>query len=843
MNRSYPPIQQLAFLVTMMLLPTSGLAMIGLMMTVPAVAEEGAAEEGAAEEGSPVVGPIAQRLEITPARISIESARHVNRALVTAYYEGGYAEDLTRDAELSTADPNVAEVVHGVVTPTGNGTTTMIAKIGEQSAMATIEVTGFTESSPVSFRTESVAVLTRQGCNAGSCHGAPSGKGGFRLSLEAFDHSLDQNSLTRDAMARRTNALEPDESLLLLKPLMQAAHGGGLRLSKGEYTHALLRQWISEGSQVDEAAGKTCVKLELLPESGRVLQLSNAKQQLVALAHYDDGTQRDVTQITKFSSSNSDIATVSMEGLIAGQKRGHVAVMARYLSQLVSCNLTFVPAATDYEWTVPPESNYIDKFVNEKLHQLQYTPSELCSDSVFLRRVYLDVVGTLPTPEQVKAFLADQGDDRRQRVIDELLDRPDYARYWALKWGDLLRLKQSEVKKSGVAKYYDWLVDVFDTNMPFDEFARQLLTSQGSTYAHPAANYFRACDNMEEATETTAQLFLGSRIQCAKCHNHPFENWTQDNYYGLSAFFNRVQNKPGSRFEENIVYLARDGEVNQPRTGQQMKPWLPVRGELDNIEHYDRRTAFVDWLTADDNPFFSQVAVNRVWAHLLGRGIVEPVDDFRASNPPAIPALLETLAEDFREHDYDQKHLIRTILKSRTYQRTSRPNESNVEDTVYFSHATVRMLTAEQLLDAICQVTDVAEAFPGLPAGTLATQLPSPDFDHSFLQTFGKPARSTACACERTTEATLAQAIQMFNGEMIHKKVGDQQNRFHRLLTAEQAHDEIVRQLYLAALGRPPIQEELDRSLEHIGKKEKPGEGFEDVCWALLNTNEFLTQH
>ncbi len=433
----------------------------------------------------------------------------------------------------------------------------------------------------------------------------------------------------------------------------------GCSLRTTDYAYDVLRQWIAEGCRVDAAEGARCVRLELLPASGRVLKAPHLRQQLVARAHYDDGKVRDVTRLTRFSSSDEQIASVEEGGVVAGHQRGQVAVMARYLDQLVSTQLTMVEDIEGFHWSDPPASNYVDELVYEKLRQLQYEPSSLCSDTDFVRRVYLDVIGRLPTIEEQDAFLADSAPDRRQQLIDRLLERPEYARFWALKWADLLHLQKGDLKEAGVHKFYNWLVDVFEKNTPLNQFAREMLTGQGSTYEHPATNYYRAFDDPTEAAETTAQLFLGSRIQCAKCHNHPFENWTQDNFYGLSAFFSRVGRKPGLRVEEEIVYVKRDGEVHQPRTGQLMKPWLPSTGVLEDATIRDRRAALADWLTKPDNPFFARVMVNRIWAEVMGRGIVEPVDDFRQSNPPSIPALLDRLAEDFAQHGYDQKHVLR----------------------------------------------------------------------------------------------------------------------------------------------------------------------------------------
>jgi hypothetical protein len=784
-----------------------------------------------------------ERIEVQPAELRLHSSRDQAKLLVTGIFQDGRVADLSRVARISSTDAVVANFRDEALHPVASGDCQLEVSIADQKASVRVTVDGLDRPAPISFRTETVAALTHQGCNSGACHGSPSGKGGFQLSLQAYDLVMDEHSLTRGELGRRTNSIEPDQSLLLLKPTMSVPHVGGLQLRTTDYAYEVLRQWIAEGCRVDPPGGTRCVRLELLPTSGRVLKHPRLEQQIIARAHFDDGTVRDVTRLTKFSSTDEHVASVSDNGLLVGHRRGQVAVMARYLDQLVSCQFTLVEDIDGFQWPDPPVNNYVDELVYEKLRQLQYVPAPLCSDTDFVRRVYLDVIGILPTIEEQNAFLADQSPDRRQRLIEKLLGRPEHAYFWASKWGDLLRLQKDDLSEAGVHKFYNWLVDVVANNMPFDQFARQLLTAQGSTYDNPAANYYRACDEPIIAAETTAQLFLGSRIQCAKCHNHPFENWTQDNFYGLTAFFNRVNRKPGRRLDEQIVYVARDGEVRQPRTGQTMKPWLPVNGEIADAAIRDRRTAFADWLTKPDNPFFARVAVNRIWAEVMGQGIVEPVDDFRQSNPPAIPALLDRLAEDFVQHGYDQKHILRTILNSRIYQFSSQANELNRDDTRFFSHARSRVLSAEQLLDAVCEVTQVKEKFPGLPPDMPATEIPSPDFDHEFLDTFGRPARTTACACERGTQSTLAQVIELFNGTLIRQKLADKHNRFRAQLDKGRPPAEVIDELYRVAVCRRPSDAELKAANEYVATKQDAADGLEDVCWALLNTDEFLTQH
>jgi hypothetical protein len=783
------------------------------------------------------------RIEVEPQQLQLHGSRDRAIVLVTGYSADGQVIDLTSTAKVTSSDPSVGDFRDGAVSTNGNGQCELVVEVGDHQACLQLEVEGFSDPAPISFRTETVAALTRQGCNSGACHGSPSGKGGFQLSLQAYDAALDERSLTRADKGRRINCIEPEQSLLLLKPTMTVAHRGGLQLRTTDYAYDLLRRWVSEGGAVDAPDGKRCVKLELLPPTGRVLKHPHWKQQIVARAYFENGEVRDVTRLTKFSSSDEQTASVSSDGMLDGHRRGQVAVMARYLDQLVSDQFTLTEEVDGYQWPNPPANNYIDELVYEKLQQLRYVPSPLCSDHEFVRRVYLDLLGALPTIVEQNAFLADQREHRRERLIEDLLHRPEHARFWALKWGDLLRLQKNRHTEVGVHKLHQWLVDVFATNKPFDQFAVELLTAQGSTLSYPAANYYRTCADSTEAAETTAQLFLGSRIECAKCHNHPFENWTQDNFYGLTAFFSRVGRKPGLRPDEEIVYVARDGEVRQPRTGQTMKPWLPGTGVVGDASVSDRRREFAEWLTSKVNPYFARVAVNRIWAEVMGQGIVDPVDDFRQSNPPAHPALLDKLAQDFIDHGFDQRYILRAILTSRTYQLSSQPTKLNVNDKRLFSHVITRRLTAEQLLNAICEVTQVYEPFAGLPVGTRATDIPSPDYNQQFLDTFGRPARNTACECERGSDSTLAQAINLFNGELVQRKLIEKQNRFQRQLVEGRPHGEIVDELYQAALCRLPTDSEKQAALAHVSTRQAAADGLEDVCWALLNTEEFLTQH
>ena len=821
------------------------------MTAVGAVGILNATKLSAGENSPTAVPPVAShqvvvgtpaRIEVFPTSVKLASQRREMQLVVTGYYADGTLQDLTSVAEFVSDAPQIAALAGSIIRPAGDGATNVRVRAGGHEVTVPVEVCNLAAADPVSFQYGTLAALTKQGCNSGACHGSPSGKGGFRLSLRAYDAVLDIETLARETFNRRTNVYEPEASLLLRKPLMEVAHGGGRRLTKQDASYALLRDWIGEGMQVDAAGAPVCTAIEVYPPQ-RVLKRPADTQQLVALGHFSDGSIRDITSLACFSSSDEAVATVDAHGLVTAADKGESTILVRYLELMATSSLMFLQDVENFKWNDPVESNYVDKLTFDKLKQLQILPSDLCGDEEFLRRLYLDVIGVLPTIAESEEFLASTEADKRAKKIDQLLERREYAEFWALKWGDLLRMNNKKVTAAGVHKFNHWLVKSLRDNQPYDQFVASLLTSTGSTFDNPPANYFRTAGDTNDCTETTAQTFLGIRIQCAKCHNHPFEGWTQDNYYGIGAFFNRLQRKPTSAADELVVWVARGGEVTQPRTGKQMKPWLPLKGDADIPGEDDRRQAFVSWLTAADNPFFAKAEVNRIWGHVMGRGIVEPVDDFRASNPPSNAALLSALADDFVKSGYDRKHVLKTILNSRTYQLSSRKNEFNGNDSKYFSHAKTRLLSAEQLLDAVCRVTGVDEKYAGLPAGTRATALPSPDQDNYFLKVFGQPAREMACQCERSSESNLSQALQMINGPLVHGKLTAGNNRLRALASAGKSDPEIVTELYLAALCRRPNDEEVTAATKHITAQADRVQGLEDVCWALLNAKEFLFQH
>jgi hypothetical protein len=702
-------------------------------------------------------------------------------------------------------------------------------------------------------------VLSRAGCNQGACHGNQNGKNGFKLSLRGQDPDFDLHALTRDTLGRRTDTARPADSLILRKATATISHEGGKRFGTESQEYAILYRWIAEGARPDPADAPRLTGLEVTPAEQVLVEPADTVK-LCVRARFSDGSTRDVTRLAVFETANL-VARVGGDGVVQRQAAGETAILVRYLDQQETVRLAFVPARPGFVWRTHSEANYIDHHVFAKLQTLRILPSDLCSDAVFLRRVYLDTLGLLPTADEARQFLGDTRSDKRARLIDELLQRPEFADFWALKWSDLLRNEEKVLDRKGVQVLHDWLRRCFAEGKPLNELARELVASRGSTYEQPAANYYRALRDPQTRAEATAQVFLGIRLQCARCHNHPFDRWTQEDYHSLAAFFPRVQyriieNNRRDRLDkhefdgEQIVYQDREGEVMHPRTNERLKPRFLGAATPDFAPEADRLQALADWIARPDNPFFARAQANRIWYHLLGRGIVEPNDDFRASNPPVNPALLEALSKDFAAHHFDLRHLVRTILNSRTYQLSAVPNDTNRDDEANFSHALVRPLQAEQLLDAVAQVTGAPTYFPGFPEGTRAVQLPgvktgreprrTPTEMEKFLITFGKPERSLSCECERSEDTTLAQAFQLITGDLLNRRLSEPDNRIGRLLSEGKTDEAIIEELYLASLCRPPSERERQQALAMVHRAKDRRTALEDVAWALLNAKEFL---
>jgi hypothetical protein len=801
------------------------------------------------KERAAVIGDPAT-VQVQPPRVSLTGVRARQQLVITGQYAGGAPRDLTPVCEVTPRDAAIVAIEGGYIVPLKNGSTTLTVKAGPRTAEVPVTVQGMDRPSPTSFRHEVIAALNVGGCNAGACHGTPSGKGGFRLSLRGFDPEADFLQLTRDVLGRRGDRQAPDASLVLLKGLGRVPHEGGSRFAPSSLPATTLRAWLEQGMADDQPKLPTLSKIEVLPGS-RVQTAPARFQQLAVLATFSDGSVRDVTRLTVFSSSDAAVADVTASGLVEFKGPGEVAILSRYLMELNTIRLTYLEPRKGLEWKAPPEVNYVDKHVFAKLKMLSIPPSGLCTDEEFIRRAFLDAIGVMPTAEEVRAFLADKDEKKREKLINRLLERPEFADFWTMKWSDVLRSSRKTIQVKGTHVFQAWLRKKIAADVGFDEVVRELITASGSSSENPAANFYRIARDSQSLAETTAQLFFGIRMQCAKCHNHPFERWTQDDYYSMAAWFARVRQKKDARdpgtapntVNAEVVYVDRAGEVTQPRTGKVMPPKF-LGGSVAEVKgRTDRREVLARWMTEPGNPYFAKNVANRVWYHLMGKGIVDPVDDFRDSNPSANDELLDALAKDFAANKFSVKSLVRTILLSRTYQLSAEANELNKDDGKYFSHAVTKLLPAEVLLDAIVQSTEVPEKFAGAPAGTRAVQLPDGDANHPFLKTFGQPARELACECERESDSNLAQALQLINGPTVNDKLRAPANRVGKLLARKLEPKAMLEELYLSTLSRMPTAEDAKIALEYVARSKEPRKAWEDVQWALINSKEFLFRH
>lgn len=786
-----------------------------------------------------------------PAKIDLHGKAARQRLLVTAV-QNGKALDRTRDAGYRSENPLIVQVsADGVVTPVAEGSGTIVVKVGDQEARATVRVAAGARYLPVTFEKDVQAVLARAGCNAGACHGKSRGQNGFQLSLLGFDHDFDFNALTQEARGRRIFPAAPASSLLLLKGSGQMPHGGGRRLQPGDGLYETLERWISSGTPRIAATAPALAKITVEPTE-RLLTPSSpgsvgSEQQLVVTAHYADGSSEDVTHLTMFQSNESVIASVTPEGRVkAGPLPGEAAIMARFMEKFAVSNVVIpLPGAVPAEtYARLPRRNFIDGLVWDKLQRLGITPSEPCSDATFLRRAYLDVIGRLPTPDESREFLADTNADRRTRLVDRLLERPEYGDYWANKWADLLRPNPYRVGAKGVFNLDGFLRDSFRRNKPYDQFAREILTAQGSIFHNGAVVVFRDRREPEEIATMMSQLFLGIRLECAKCHHHPFEVWSQDDFYSFAAYFSRIARKgtgigPPISGGEEAFFSGGKGVVKHPGTGRMMTP-RPLFGKSEGADdERDPRQVLADWIQAEANPYFARVQVNRIWADLMGRGLVDPVDDLRASNPPSNGPLLDALAEHFRKQGYDQKKLLRTIMTSHVYGLSSLPNERNKGDLRNYSRHYRQRLRAEVLLDAASDITGVPESFTAAPPGTRAMELWTVRTQSIFLDSFGRPDPNQDPPCERTSDTSVVQTLHLMNSPRLHAKVTSDTGRAASLAASKKTPQEVVDELYLLVYCRYPSEQERAVGLGVFANLPRR-QAAEDLLWALLNTAEFV---
>ena len=698
-------------------------------------------------------------------------------------------------------------------------------------------------SQPLNFENDIVPILSKFGCNASGCHGKAEGQNGFKLSVFGFDPAADYRAITMEGRGRRVFPSAAEKSLLLLKVSGGKPHGGGVRILPERPEYETLRRWIADGLPVGSASDPKVVKIELTPHE-ETLAIGQTRQ-LVVTATQSDGKKLDVTRLAKFQSNNDGLASVSEEGLVtAGQSPGVVAVMASYANE-VDVFHVLIPRAEKVEpYPQVAESNFIDQHVYRRLKQLNIVPAEVCSDGEYLRRVYLDLVGTLPTADEARRFLAETKSDKRKLLVDELLARPEFADYWALKWADLLRVDRQVLGHKAAYDEYRWIRDSLAKNKPLDQFAREVITASGPLSESPQGYIFKSAAQPGQAASTISQVFLGVRIECATCHHHPYDRWSQTDYYGMTAYFTQLQQKTTPLGD--VLLAVGDPATNHPRTSQPITAHPLGRPMPEKNVAGDRRIELAAWLTAADNPWFARNMSNRVWAHLLGRGLVEPVDDFRATNPPSNPELLDALAAHLATSKFDLRGLIRAIAVSRTYQHSTKPNATNNRDEQNYSRALLKSMDAEVLLDAVCQATGVPEKFEGVPAGSRAIQLWDSQVDHYFLRLFGRPTRQTVCECERVTEPSVAQVLHLLNSERVQEKLSHENGFVARLAKRESDNARAADELYLNLFSRLPTDAERQVAVEYLGKAGDSAArrtALEDLAWTMLNSLEFVFNH
>lgn len=787
--------------------------------------------------------PAQAALTVSPSTVILDNPEATQQLLV---YSAPSTVDLTRGVRYEVVDPKIASVdSSGLVLPKAEGRTAIVVHHGQESAQVPVQVSGLASPPPVSFESHIMPILTKTGCNSGGCHGKAEGKNGFKLSVFGFDAKADHQALVKEARGRRTFAASPQNSLFLLKAAGQMPHGGGKRMSTDSLHYRRLYRWITEGAKFDDeptspAKGDTpSVRIEVEPRQ-QILGFAGT-QQLQVTAIDAKGKRHCVTLDSQYESNATTIATVDGRGWIQGSNiPGEAAILVRYLGQVTICRVTIPRPGVQFPR--PPEANFIDKLAWDNLIRLGIPPSDLADDATFLRRVYLDTIGTLPTVAEVRQFLTDTRADKRSKLIDQLLDRPEYADYWAMRWSDLLRVDRDAITPAGAVAMTRWLRRQFAENRPYDEMVREIITARGSTDEDGPAAIYKALVTPEEISRSFSQLFLGVRIQCAQCHHHPSERWDQEDYFALAGFFTGIGRKNVGTSQS--LFAQKGNELNHPRTGKPVPARALGAPNADFSGLADRRIVLARWITAPENPYFARSIANRLWSHYFGRGLVEPLDDMRATNPATNEPLLEALTKHLRDSKYNIKTFTRTVLNSRLYQLGSQPVGSNGSDEQNFSHAIPKAIPAEVLLDAISQATGVHEKFNGWPEGYRAIQVWDNRMPSYFFRIFGRPVRASVCECERSNEPSITQALHLMNSEEIMSKVRAKQGTARKLARSEQKPEAIIEELFLSTLTRLPTDKEKALMLKVFEESGSDRQGaVEDVLWALLNTRGFVYNH
>ena len=892
-------------------------------------------------------------VHVYPSEIKLTTQRDHQSLIVQAVFANGLTQDVTSQAKFTLADPKLADLKQSQLTPKADGQTELTVSYGGQTVKVPVSVEKVAEDRPISFRLDVMPVFMKANCNTGSCHGAARGKDGFRLSLFGFDPAGDYYRLTRELPGRRINLALPHSSLMMEKTAGDVPHTGGKRFDKDNHMYGTLTRWLEAGAPDDAGAVPAVTKVELFPPSA-VMDGEGATQQLNVLAHYADGTTRDITSLAVFMTSNATSAEISQTGVVTAHARGAAFVMIRYETHTVGSQFIVLPKGLKFEDPKTPEYNYVDNLIHKKLNKLRIVPSDICNDEIFLRRAYIDIAGVLPTAEEYARFMNDlpaaeallaqattsqaealkneaatkaaaqkaipalktaeqalaaaqaalaaakdeaakkaatealkaptaahaaavkaeaeatkaanaallarQSADadvvnaqsgvayakdpkKRERLVDELLNRKEFVEIWVMKWAELLTIRTSrQVSYKAMLRYYNWLQERIANNVSMDVMVQELLGANGGTFANAATNYYQNETNTLKVSENVTQVFMGMRIQCAQCHNHPFDRWKMDDYYAFGAFFAQIGRKRGEDPRETIIFNSGGGEVKHLVGGRVMKPKF-LGGEEPDTKGKDRRVVLAHWLASDQNPYFARNLSNIVWAHFMGKGIINEVDDVRVSNPAVNEALLTELAKRFSSYKYDFKKLVRDICVSRTYQLATQTNESNEKDSTNFSHGALRRMRAEVLFDAISQVTETKNKFGGLPLGARAVQIANGNTSNYFLTTFGRAKRESVCACEVKMEPNLSQALHLLNGETGNTKI-KQGNVVGKLIDQGLETKQVIENLYIRCLARLPTDKEM-QTINGVleAEKDKKKDILEDVFWSLLNSREFLFNH
>ena len=782
--------------------------------------------------------PAVVKIQTIPERLTLGDVRDARSVLVIGQTADGKSVDLSDTATRTAGGPQIAIDRDGYAVPVAVGSTELVVSAGGHTVKVPVDVKDITPRE-TDFVRDVEPIMAKVGCNAGTCHGAQAGRKGFKLSLRGYDPIYDYRALVDDVSGRRFNRANPSDSLMLLKPTQGVPHEGGFLFDEESRAYQIVHQWIAEGCKFSEAARPA--KLEILPKNP-ILDRSGSKQQMLVVATFADGSSRDVTRDAIFETSNFEVATVSGTGQVKAVRRGEASVLVRYEGTYASNTVIVLGTREGYAWQESAEFNFIDTHVNNKLKKLKIQAAGLCTDADFLRRASLDLTGLPATADQTRAFLADARDSRTKRsaMIEELLASPAYVDHWTLKWSDLLLSNRKFINEQGVWAFRNWIREGVATNKRYNDFVFDLMTASGSTLENPPANYYRIAREPREVMENMTQVFVGTRFVCAQCHDHPFEKWTQTQYYQLSSFFGGVGRKGGKNGTEEVIYDMRTPAlVTHVGTGQQVAAVFPFQLEGVDLSSDVPRVKLAQWLTAKENPYFAKSLSNRYWSYLNGKGIIDPVDDIRLSNPASNPELLDALTSDFVASGFDLKQLLRTIANSHTYQRTFVTHQWNEDDDTNYSHATPRRLAAESLFDAIMTATGSPTNLPGVPSGFHASQLPDASGAVAFLDMFGRAPRESPCECERSSEVSLAQTLTLINGPTISEAIVHPQGLIAKQLAAKVEPPKMVEEIYLSVFNRMPTDAERVQGEKYLADNGLT-DGAQDLMWALINSPAFL---